>query len=41
MPDEDVDELKKLGVATVLGQDTTPEAIAEQVRELAAQIREA
>jgi methylmalonyl-CoA mutase, C-terminal domain len=34
MPDEDVAELKRLGVAAVLGQDTTPEVIVETVRRM-------
>jgi 2-hydroxyisobutanoyl-CoA mutase small subunit len=38
MPDEDVDELKKLGVAEVLGQDTTPETIVSSIRALAAEV---
>ncbi|MEI5527358.1 cobalamin B12-binding domain-containing protein [Streptomyces brasiliscabiei] len=37
MPDEDETELRKLGVAEVLGQDTTPETIVERVRSLAAE----
>lgn len=41
MPDEDVAELKKMGVAEVLGQDTTPETIVERIRELTALAREA
>ena len=41
MPDEDVDELKKMGVAEVLGQDTTPETIVDRIRELTALAREA
>lgn len=35
MPDEDVAELKALGVAEILGQDTPPEAIVETVDRLA------
>ncbi|MDO8308974.1 MAG: cobalamin B12-binding domain-containing protein [Actinomycetota bacterium] len=31
MPDEDVEELHRLGVAAVLGQDTPPESIVETV----------
>lgn len=37
MPDEDEAELRKMGVAEVLGQDTTPETIVDRVRGLAAQ----
>jgi methylmalonyl-CoA mutase C-terminal domain/subunit len=32
MPDEDEVELQKMGVAAVLGQDTTPETIVETVK---------
>jgi len=32
MPDEDEIELKKMGVAAVLGQDTTPEKIVETIK---------
>lgn len=32
MPDEDEQKLKDMGVADVLGQDTTPEAIVEKIR---------
>lgn len=32
MPDEDEIELKKMGVAAVLGQDTTPEEIVETIK---------
>jgi methylmalonyl-CoA mutase C-terminal domain/subunit len=35
MPDEDEVTLKEMGVAEVLGQDTTPETIAGRVRDLA------
>jgi methylmalonyl-CoA mutase cobalamin-binding domain/chain len=35
MPDEDEAELREWGVADVLGQDTTPEAIVEAVRRIA------
>jgi methylmalonyl-CoA mutase cobalamin-binding domain/chain len=35
MPDEDEVALKEMGVAAVLGQDTTPETIVEQVTQLA------
>ena len=34
MPDEDVNELKQLGVAEILGQDTPPDAVVETVRRL-------
>lgn len=34
MPGEDEVELKKMGVADVLGQDTPPEAIVGKIREL-------
>ncbi|MGI8540425.1 MAG: cobalamin B12-binding domain-containing protein [Rubrobacteraceae bacterium] len=34
MPDEEVEELKKLGVAEILGQDTPPDAVVETVRRL-------
>jgi methylmalonyl-CoA mutase cobalamin-binding domain/chain len=34
MPDEDVEELKKMGVAEILGQDTPPDAVVETVRNL-------
>lgn len=36
MPDEDAEELKKMGVADVLGQDATPESIVDRIRGLAA-----
>jgi methylmalonyl-CoA mutase C-terminal domain/subunit len=36
MPDEDVDALKQLGVAEILGQDTPPETIVSRLRELVA-----
>jgi methylmalonyl-CoA mutase cobalamin-binding domain/chain len=36
MPDEDVESLKEMGVAEILGQDTPPDAIVERVRELVA-----
>lgn len=36
MPDEDVEALKQLGVAEILGQDTPPNAIVRRVRELVA-----
>lgn len=32
MPDEDAEELKEMGVAEILGQDTPPETIVETVR---------
>lgn len=34
MPDEDVEELRELGVAEILGQDTPPDSIVETVRAL-------
>ncbi|MBL1118460.1 cobalamin B12-binding domain-containing protein [Streptomyces sp. 110] len=34
MPDEDEAELRKMGVAGVLGQDSTPEAIVAEIRSL-------
>ena len=34
MPDEDVEELKKMGVAEILGQDTPPDAVVETVHRL-------
>ena len=34
MPDEDVEELKRMGVAGVLGQDTAPETIVEHIHTL-------
>jgi methylmalonyl-CoA mutase C-terminal domain/subunit len=36
MPDEDVEELKRLGVQEILGQDSRPELIAERITELVA-----
>ena len=36
MPDEDVESLKQMGVAEILGQDTPPDAIVHRVRELVA-----
>jgi len=36
MPDADEAELKRMGVAEVLGQDTTPETIVATIRRLAA-----
>ncbi|MEV6899565.1 cobalamin B12-binding domain-containing protein [Amycolatopsis sp. NPDC051372] len=41
MPDEDEEALKKMGVAEVLGQDTTPETIVERIRALAGVTEEA
>jgi methylmalonyl-CoA mutase C-terminal domain/subunit len=35
MPDEDEVTLKEMGVADVLGQDTTPETIVDKIRSLA------
>ena len=34
MPDEDVEELKSMGVAEILGQDTPPDTVVETVRQL-------
>jgi methylmalonyl-CoA mutase C-terminal domain/subunit len=34
MPDEDVIELKRMGVSEILLQDTPPDAIVETVRRL-------
>lgn len=34
MPDEDIEELKKMGVAEILGQDTPPDAVVDTVRRL-------
>jgi methylmalonyl-CoA mutase C-terminal domain/subunit len=39
MPDEDVDALKEMGVAEILGQDTAPDVIVERVRTLVAERR--
>jgi methylmalonyl-CoA mutase cobalamin-binding domain/chain len=36
MPDEDEDRLRLMGVASVLGQDTTPETIVATIRRLVA-----
>ena len=36
MPDEDEEELQKMGVSAILGQDTPPEAIVETIRGLVA-----
>jgi methylmalonyl-CoA mutase cobalamin-binding domain/chain len=35
MPDEDEEALRKMGVAEVLGQDTTPDTIVTTIRRLA------
>ena len=35
-PDEDVDALKRLGVAEVVGQDTPPDSISALIRDLVA-----
>jgi methylmalonyl-CoA mutase cobalamin-binding domain/chain len=35
IPDEDVEELKKLGAAAVFLQDTTPETIVSRMRDIA------
>jgi methylmalonyl-CoA mutase C-terminal domain/subunit len=37
MPDEDEIELRRMGVADVLGQDSTPEAVVATVRKLGAE----
>ena len=37
IPDEDVEELKKMGVAEILGQDTPPDDVVETVRRLVAE----
>lgn len=37
MPDEDVEELKKMGVAEVMLQDTPPQAIIDRLNELVTQ----
>jgi methylmalonyl-CoA mutase cobalamin-binding domain/chain len=34
IPDDDVEQLKKLGVREILGQDTPPDYIAARIREL-------
>lgn len=34
MPDEDVEILKSMGVQAILGQDTSPESIADQIEKL-------
>ena len=36
MPDEDVEQLLDMGVALILGQDTPPQTIVEEVRRIAA-----
>ena len=36
IPDEDIPELRKLGVADVFPQDTAPDVIVNRVRDLAA-----
>jgi methylmalonyl-CoA mutase C-terminal domain/subunit len=36
IPDNDVEALKAMGVADILGQDTPPETVAARVRELVA-----
>jgi methylmalonyl-CoA mutase C-terminal domain/subunit len=36
IPDNDVEALKAMGVADILGQDTAPETVAARVRELVA-----
>jgi methylmalonyl-CoA mutase C-terminal domain/subunit len=35
MPEEDEEALREMGVAEVLGQDTTPDAIVTTIRSLA------
>ena len=37
IPDEDVEELKKLGVDEIMGQDTPPDAIVDLVRSMVAE----
>ena len=37
MPDEDVEELRKMGVAEIMLQDTPPQAIIDRLNELVAQ----
>ena len=37
IPDEDVEELRKLGAAEVFLQDTTPDTIVSRMRDIAAQ----
>jgi methylmalonyl-CoA mutase cobalamin-binding subunit len=36
MPDEDVEALKEMGVAEILGQDTPPDEVAQTIRALVA-----
>lgn len=38
MPDEDVSELREMGVAEILGQDTPPDEIVSTVRQLVADV---
>jgi methylmalonyl-CoA mutase C-terminal domain/subunit len=37
MPDEDAAELKKMGVAEIMLQDTPPQAIVDRLRQLVAE----
>jgi methylmalonyl-CoA mutase cobalamin-binding domain/chain len=37
IPDEDVEELKQMGVDEIMGQDTPPDAIVELVRSMVAE----
>ena len=37
IPDEDVEELKSMGVDEIMGQDTPPDAIVELVRSMVAE----
>ncbi len=37
MPDEDIAELKKMGVAEILGQDTPPQLIVDTLKKLVAE----
>jgi methylmalonyl-CoA mutase C-terminal domain/subunit len=37
IPDEDVVELKKMGVDEIMGQDTPPDAIVDLVRRMVAE----
>lgn len=39
MPDEDVEALKEMGVAEILGQDTPPDYLVERLRTLVAERR--
>jgi methylmalonyl-CoA mutase cobalamin-binding domain/chain len=41
MPDDDEQELERMGVSAVLGQDTPPEVIVETIRRLVAQKQQA